>query len=267
MNNNIRNRSFFLLLIFSLICVFAFPAQAKAACSVSIPVSVRNVEEVPGYEETHTLILKREATGNPLPEGAVDNEYTIDIHSSGSDKFELSFDEIGVYTYTIRQQKGTNDYCVYDKRIYKLKVSVVYGSSGEPEAIAVLLPDENTTKQSEALFENIYDSKTIMNLSNGNGQNNAVSEEKSTEKTTETESETESETETETDKPVKEQTTNSLSGTGSASQGASASDSGIPKTGDASDIALWLSLLAASCLIMILGISVRLLSSGRPDHR
>ena len=134
------------------------PAFAADAPGVSIPVKISLSGSLPKTNEDYTVVLKADDTAYPMPDGTKEGEYRMTITVAGTKNFpEITYSGLGIYTYTIYQQSGSNTNCSYDKTIYKL---TVYITNAENEdgftASAVLYPESEDDKISCAEFKNVY---------------------------------------------------------------------------------------------------------------
>lgn len=148
-----------LLLMVVLCMTMLAPAVSAAADSVdvTVPVEVVISGTHPYRPEKFKIKLLPDEDGFPMPEGSEDGVSTVTIEGEGKDTFPpITFDERGIFTYTIYQVEGKDKHCNYDDTVYQLVVTVINGKNGGLEAVAVLHPDGNETKTDDALFHNQY---------------------------------------------------------------------------------------------------------------
>lgn len=154
-------RTFFVSLILAVMFAAAVPACVFAANSpsISIPVTLTIKGVVPEQQEAYRVLLKADDQAFPMPEGSVDGEYTLTVTSGKTAKFpDITYSQLGVYTYTVSQVAGDNELCTYDDRVYTLKVYITNVKAGSGlEATAILSPDEGENKFPEAEFVNSYE--------------------------------------------------------------------------------------------------------------
>lgn len=134
-------------------------ALAAENPSVSIPVSVSLSGTQPEKAEDFTIKLSADDASYPMPEGAEDGSYTMTITGAQTKNLPaISFDRVGVYTYTIAQVAGSSEKCTYDKTVYTLNVYITNAEDESGlEATAVLYPGDEGEKQTAAAFENVYE--------------------------------------------------------------------------------------------------------------
>jgi len=137
------------------------PAFAAENPGVSIPVTVSLSGTLPKPAEDFTIKLRADNASYPMPEGAVGDVYTMTITGADTKNIPtISYDRVGVYTYTIYQVAGSNKKCTYDDTVYSLVVTITNAEDGSGlEATAVLHPDSEEEKLPGAEFKNVY--KTI----------------------------------------------------------------------------------------------------------
>lgn len=149
-----------LALVMTVMCcmTLVLPAYAAELPGVSVPVTISLSGTLPYPAEDFTVVLKADDTAYPMPEGAVDGAYSLTITGEDSENFPaITYDRVGVYTYTLYQVAGTNPKCTYDDTVYSLTVTI---SNREDysglEATAVLYPDSDEDKLPGAAFANQY---------------------------------------------------------------------------------------------------------------
>ena len=156
----IRRRLMAALLIL-LICgvTMVQPAIAAEPPAVTIPVTISLSGTLPSTAEDFVIMLKADDASYPMPAGAENGTYSMTINGAASRSFPaITYDRVGVYTYTIWQAAGTNPKCTYDDTVYELTVSVTNAEDGSGlEITAVLYPDAQGSKQPVAAFQNQYE--------------------------------------------------------------------------------------------------------------
>lgn len=144
-----------LCVLFALVmcCSFAVTAFAAEPVSVRLEADVRLSGDVPQNPEEFVLVLTNVKT---------EQESRCTVKGDGTGVFDrLTFDNVGVYKYTVRQQKGSNPDCTYDDTVYYLTVTV-FNSNKEFDfnVAATVYKDGADEKQDAIVFENIYKTKT-----------------------------------------------------------------------------------------------------------
>lgn len=128
---------------------------------VSVPVAVSLSGTLPSPAETFTVKIKADDIAYPMPQGSENGIYTMTITGADTENIPaITYSKVGIYTYTIYQVKGTNGKCTYDDTVYTLTVNITNAGDGRGmETMAVLYPDEESSKQPVAEFDNVYDMK------------------------------------------------------------------------------------------------------------
>lgn len=148
--------------IFSL-CLGLFTPVVKAeeTPGVSLPVTVLLDGTLPEKEEDFVIKLKAENEANPMPEGSKENPYSMVITGEKTQSFpEITFQEVGVYEYTVWQDKGDNEKCTYDGSIFYVTIYVTNEENGDGlETTVAVYKDGNKDKKVEIEFENIYETE------------------------------------------------------------------------------------------------------------
>lgn len=138
-------------------------AFAEENPGVSIPVTVSLSGTLPKPAEDFTVNLRADDASYPMPEGAEGDVYTMTITGEDTKNFPvISYDRVGVYTYTIYQTAGSNKKCTYDDTEYLLTIYITNAEDGSGlEAAAVLYPDSEGDKLPGAEFKNEYETVTV----------------------------------------------------------------------------------------------------------
>lgn len=161
MRKNIKNLTITLLILVMYLMMMTPPVLAAELPITKIKFSVSLEGTLPTKAEEFTVNLKADDINNPMPEGTVNEIYSMTVDGEDTKSFpEMTFSRVGVYNYTIWQEKGNNVDCTYDNSIYNLIVYVTNKENGDGlEATSVLYKGNETEKLDEASFHNIY--KTI----------------------------------------------------------------------------------------------------------
>lgn len=143
------------MLLLAILCLTAFHVSAFAAeaAEVSIPVRVEQAGGKPSPEETFTVVLQ--AVGEaPMP-----SECTLEITGDGGAAFPvIRYGAPGVYCYTVTQQPGSDKKGHYDETVYYVKVTVTNGESGGLEAVVAAHTDaEMVSEKRDIVFTNTYE--------------------------------------------------------------------------------------------------------------
>lgn len=161
MKKNIKNMAITLLILVMYLMMITSPVLAVELPITKIKFSVSLEGTLPTKAEKFTVNLKANNINNPMPEGNVNETYSMTVEGEDIAYFpEITFSRVGVYNYTIWQEKGNNVDCTYDYSTYNLTVYVTNKENGEGlEATSVLYKNNETNKVDAANFNNVY--KTI----------------------------------------------------------------------------------------------------------
>ncbi len=145
------NKLFCIILMLLLCCSFSTAAFAASPVSVSLEVSTV-LSGTQTESETFEFVLTSLDTGD---------EFFTTVDGAGTARFDrLTFNQVGVYKYTVRQTQGVNPNCTYDSTIYYVTISVFNGHDGyDFRMSATVYKDGADEKQDSIVFENIY--KTV----------------------------------------------------------------------------------------------------------
>ena len=129
-----------LMLVLALVAVSVLatiPAFAAEDLTAQVEVEMKTTGTPPDPAETYTIRL--EADGDyPMPEGKVGGTYDLEITGAGSAKFPaITYDNIGVFTYTITQVAGSYPGATYDSAEYDLTVTVYRNTETDEIQLAV----------------------------------------------------------------------------------------------------------------------------------
>lgn len=146
--------------VLAVMCVMSTTVSALAAENpgVTVPVTISISGKKPRPAEDYTIQLKADDASFPMPEGSDGGVYTLTITGPDTKNFPtITYDRVGIYTYTIYQVAGSSRRCTYDDSVYTLTVYVTNAEDGSGlEATAVLRLDPDGDKLSGAEFTNKY---------------------------------------------------------------------------------------------------------------
>lgn len=147
------NKTLCIILMLLLCCSFSTAAFAASPVSVSLEVSTVLSGAQTEDDETFEFVLMSLDTGD---------EFFTTVDGAGTAKFDkLTFNQVGVYKYTVRQTQGVNPNCTYDSTIYYVTISVFNSQNGYDFRIsATVYKDGADEKQDSIVFENIYKAVT-----------------------------------------------------------------------------------------------------------
>ena len=143
------------MLSIQMLCVNAVAAERP---SMKLPVTIEQKGDYPSTPEELDVVLTAVDAACPMPEGSVDGAYTIEVKSGTMEEFpEISFPKLGIYNYTIHQEKGDHSRGRYDETVYRMRVYVTNAESGDGvESTTLLYIDDINTKYASVSFENYY---------------------------------------------------------------------------------------------------------------
>ena len=112
MKKNIKNMAITLLILVMYLMMITSPVLAVELPITKIKFSVSLEGTLPTKEEKFTVNLKANNINNPMPEGTVNETYSMTVEGEDIAYFpEITFSRVGVYNYTIWQEKGNNVDC------------------------------------------------------------------------------------------------------------------------------------------------------------
>ena len=144
-----------------ILCLAAMMSPALAAANgltVQLDAGITLEGTLPDPAETYTIRLTADDSANPMPGGQTGGSYDLEITGAGAASFpEITYDKLGIYTYTIAQVAGSNADCTYDARTYSLTVSVINAGQGGGLAVEVALREDGAVEKTDkAVFHNAY---------------------------------------------------------------------------------------------------------------
>jgi pilin isopeptide linkage protein len=99
-----------------------------------------------------TFKLTAEDAATPMPDSD-----TVTIHGAGTAKFgPITYNDVGIYTYTVSQQDGQQQGYTYDKTIYHVTVTVIYTDDGKMSAGIFTKKNNERTKSGDIVFNIEY---------------------------------------------------------------------------------------------------------------
>lgn len=140
-----------------ILCLVCCPASVVSGAEpgIRIPVTVTVKGDPPSKEEIYSFVLQGQDKA-PLPK-----ENVLQIKGKGNSLFgEILYQAPGIYNYTLKQEPGNNKNGHYDKSIYYITVTVSTGENGQLEAsVAAHRDSEKKGEKSEIIFINTYERK------------------------------------------------------------------------------------------------------------
>lgn len=227
-------RVFSMAVVAALGMSMAFTSFAETAPTVQLPVTIDLSGKVPSKAEEYTVILTAKKNVYPMPEGSVDGRYELKILGEGTEELgPIIYTKLGVYEYTIHQIAGVNSKGTYDSKVYDVTVYVTNDEDNGGFKVTLAVSSGNEADKYDSIkFTNSYSGG---GGSSGGGNSGGGSD------------------------------GGSSGGTGDGLTVISDQDTplaqiipdpqiplaALPKTGDTTNIALWLALMAASGLGLV----------------
>lgn len=154
-----------------LIMVLLLSVCAAAADGVNetLGVSISVKGTPPETPETYTVRLTAEGDF-PMPEGAEGKSYDLTVTGAASASFPaISYDRVGIYTYSVRQIPGSKEGVQYDASVFDVKVQVYNNAENSGFEIATVIRKRGNVDKTEIItFVNTYPveyvSKTVVKV-------------------------------------------------------------------------------------------------------
>jgi pilin isopeptide linkage protein len=134
----------------ALLAAVWLPVASKAETNrnIEISVSVRAEGSEPDWDAVYTLELISQRENCPMPEGSREGIYRMAVKGGSTGAVRLNCETPGEYDYSLRQIPGKNRNCVYDERIFHLRITV------SEEAIHIDARDSEGNSMTDILFRN-----------------------------------------------------------------------------------------------------------------
>lgn len=143
------------MLSIQMLCMSAVAAEYPG---IKLPVTIEQKGDYPYNPEEMKVILTALDETCPMPEGSVDGAYTLVVEAGTTGEIpEITFPKLGIYNYTVYQEKGSHSRGRYDETVYRMRVYVTNAESGDGfESTTLLYIDDINTKYASVNFENYY---------------------------------------------------------------------------------------------------------------
>ncbi len=134
-------------------------ANATDEVNVEIPFAVTLSGNVPGDAEEYIVCLQAAEASVPMPGDSVDGTYTMKVSGAGNFGFPtITYQKVGIYSYTVMQEKGGNSLCTYDGSVYDVIVYVTNADDGSGmESTVVAYHKGETKEKADPVFDNFYE--------------------------------------------------------------------------------------------------------------
>ena len=143
------------LMLCLLLLGVAHAGGSIVAGSVDVEVSVNGLFP----PDTYVIEMTADDPSFPMPEGSSGGVYKLTLNGPGAGKIpQITFDKLGVYTYTIKQLKGNSAFAKsYDATVYHYTVAVTRNTkTNEWFPQAWLTVEGKDTKPDKCSFVNEY---------------------------------------------------------------------------------------------------------------
>lgn len=125
----------------------AFAAMREAQAEITITKRISGIEET---DEVFAFQISAADEAFPMPDNT-----EVTIAGEGKASFNISYSEVGIYTYTVSEIAGSGEYCTYDGTVYTISVYVLWDEENGKLDTVVVCADESDYK-TEAVFTNVY---------------------------------------------------------------------------------------------------------------
>lgn len=151
-----------------MVLLLSICAATADGVTETMSVSVSTKGTPPATPETYTIRLSAEGDF-PMPAGANGRNYDLKITGAASASFpEISYDRVGIYTYTVKQIPGSTAGVQYDASIFDVKVQVYNNKDMNGFEIATAIRKRGSETKTSVAFVNIYPvervSKTVSKI-------------------------------------------------------------------------------------------------------
>ena len=135
-----------MLLVLLSTSVTAFAASYHTTAAITVKNQVTGNDNA---TEKFEYILES-ADGAPMPENNV-----IEVTGAGEASFSISYDELGIYKYTVKQKAGSAANWTYDDTVYNVDVYVLRDEETDTAEPLVIVYASDGTK-ADLVFNNTY---------------------------------------------------------------------------------------------------------------
>lgn len=154
-------KRFALVLCLVALCVGMMSVAVLAAydpVTAEIPVQITLSGTLPETPDTFQVEMTAADPTFPMPEGAVDGVYVMDLVGQSSGALKITYDKLGVYTYTVKQLPVANDDCYQDNpEVYEVSVFVTNNADYTAFDLVVAVHcNGSEEKVSDLIFANRY---------------------------------------------------------------------------------------------------------------
>ena len=140
---------------------FAVLAESTTSWPTAmIKVQVNATGTLPDPPETYQIQIAADDASYPMPEGAEDGKYILEVVGPTDSSFPaISYEKLGIYTYKISQIAGSDPHAKsYDEQVYVLTVTVYRDEETNTFVLAEALRKEGDSEKLDVcVFENEYE--------------------------------------------------------------------------------------------------------------
>lgn len=167
MTNTLKR--FALVLCLVALCATLLGVTALAApydpVTATVPVEIVLSGCLPETPDTFQVQVRAEDPAFPMPAGAEDGIYIMDMTGDAPAAFDITFDKHGIYTYTVEQLPLGNEDCYQDAHTYTVIAQVINNADYSAfDLVVVVYRDDETEKRDDIVFENRYALPTEVQL-------------------------------------------------------------------------------------------------------
>lgn len=151
-------------IIFTAVLVLLFTAampvfaSADSSVCMELPVETTVSGGFPQEAETFNLTLTADTPNAPMPAGSIGGVYSFTSTGNHKQILEVRYPKLGIYRYTLAEEKGSNKTCHYDSSVYSIEVSVTNSERGDDIEITVAINRDNEDEKCPGVtFNNKYD--------------------------------------------------------------------------------------------------------------
>lgn len=127
--------------------------EAYAPVSAQVPAQVIVKGDAPAQAQDFAVQISGADGETVLPD-----QLQATIAGEGSAQFAMSFTEVGLHHYTVRQVPGNAEGWTYDERVYNVEVYCMWSGQDGPDSLYTQVSVKNAAgeKCEACMFENAY---------------------------------------------------------------------------------------------------------------
>lgn len=156
-NRKMKNKvAVFLLLLVSVVLMAGIPVKAAESVSVWLPVkqTLKGTADADEKQAFEYKLIPLES-GNSMPEGATEDEYTVTLEGNQERTIQIDFNRAGTYTYRFFQVTDASlEEYTCDTEQYTVTVYIKAGDGGNLISRAIVTKQSDGMKVSDMEFIN-----------------------------------------------------------------------------------------------------------------